>query len=408
MKKLLLTMLAVALLVSFAGAAYLIAPRQVKERIGVATGSPETSVRANGAASRTPEDLKVLFHETRIANQPNDAQAHRLLAHALVARAEATGDSADYDRSWAELDQAEQLESRSLITILFKAKLLLSRHRFAQARDVAGQGLQKDADDVALIGLSSDTAVAMGDFKAAEAHLQRLLVLAPDSPDTWSKMSYLAEMRGNLDEATALMDKALAAGYEKDVKYESLAWLHTILGELEARRGKLDVAREHYTAALKKAPDYRLAVEFTADLDMWQGNQKASEEGYRHLLSRRFDPKIQLRLADLLERQGNKDEAARLRDESLQFFERVVSGGNEGYLRDLARLDLAAGRYQRAAELAARDLTLRLTVESRALYNRILQSAAEAGHPLPNYAPLAPRSNTPTTAQSTPVAVLSR
>jgi hypothetical protein len=89
-------------------------------------------------------------------------------------------------------------------------------------------------------------------------------------------------------------------------------------------------------------------------------------------------------------------------------FEQSTANGYEGYLRDLATLDLAAGRYERAAELAARDLALRPTIESRALYTRVLQAAAEAGQSLPNYAPLAPRSNTPTTAQSTPVAVLSR
>jgi len=378
MKKLLLTLISVALLVSFAGVAYVIAPRRVKERIGGATNSPETSVKANGAASRTPEDLKVLFHETRIANQPNDAQAHRLLAHALVSRAESTGDPADYDRSWAELDQAEQLEPGSLVTTLFKAKLLLSRHRFGQARDVARQGLQKDADDVALIGLSSDAAIAMEDFSAAEAHVQRLVRLAPKSPDTWSKMSYLAEKRGNLDEAAELMEKALKTGYEKDVKYESLAWLHTILGELEAKRGKLDVAGAHYNLALKKVPGYRLALEFTADMDLWQGNLKAAEEGYRNLIAKQFDPKIQLRLAGLLERQGSKDEAAQMRDESLRFYERVIAGGNEGYLRDLATLDLAAGRYERAAELAARDVVLRPTMESRMLYASVLKRAEAA------------------------------
>ncbi len=381
MKKPLFILLSLILLISFMGVAYLVAPRRMKERISRTIHSTETSVRADEAASRTPEDQKILFHESRIADQPKDAQAYRLLAHALVGRAEATGDPADYDRAWMELNHAETLEPHDLRTTLFRSRLLLSRHRFGQARDVAEQGLRKDADNAALLGLSCDTTIAMGDFNGAEAYLRRLVSLAPKSPDTWSKMSYLAEMRGNLDAAAELMEKALKAGYEKDVKYESLAWLHTILGELEVKRGKLDVAREHYAAALKKAPDYRLALEFIADLDLWQGNRQAAEEGYRHLLARRFDPKIQLRLAGIVEGRGMKDEAARLRDESLHFFERAVAGGNEGYLRDLATLDLAAGRYRRAAELAARDVALRPTAESRALYAGILKTAA-AGNPV--------------------------
>jgi tetratricopeptide (TPR) repeat protein len=215
----------------------------------------------------------------------------------------------------------------------------------------------------------------MGDFNGAETHYRKLIIIAPKSQTTWASLSYLAEMRGNLDEAAMLMEKALNAGYKKNVNAATLAWLHTILGELEAKRGKLDVARMHYATALKHAPDHRLALEFNADLDAWQGNSKAAEHSYRKLIAQQFDPKIQLRLADLVEQRGDKAEAARLREESLHFFERVIAGGNEGYLRELARLDLAAGRYQRAAELAARDVELRPTMESRMLYASIPKRA---------------------------------
>ena len=200
-----------------------------------------------------------------------------------------------------------------------------------------------------------------------------------------NRFSYLAEMRGNLDEAAAMMEKALEAGYQKNVNHATRAWLHTILGEIEAKRGKLDVAATHYNLALKSVPDYRLAVEFIADMDLWQGNLKAAEQGYRKLLADSFDPKIQLRLADLLERRGSKDEAARMRDESRSFYERVVAGGNEGYLRDLATLDLAAGRYGRAVELAARDVTLRPTMESRMLYASVMKKAEAAQKSNGNY-----------------------
>ncbi|HEY9402669.1 MAG TPA: tetratricopeptide repeat protein [Pyrinomonadaceae bacterium] len=373
MKKFTLAILSLALLVSLAGAAYLFVPRKLKDRIGGKLSSTEIAVKSDKASARSPLAEKVAFHESRIANQPKDAEAHRLLAHTLVSRADATGDPQDYDRAWEQLDQAEKYEPGDLRTALFRAKLLLSRHRFAQSRSVAERGLQRDPDNTDLIGVAGNAALAAGDFDGAEAHYRKLTVLAPKSQDTWANMSYLAEMRGNLDEAVALMERAIDAGYKKDVSAPTLAWLHTILGELEAKRGKLDVARAQYATALEKVTDHRLALEFTADLDAWQGNLKAAEQSYRQLITQQFDPKIQLRLADLLERQGNKDEAARLREESLHFFERVVAAGNEGYLRELARLDFAEGRYQRAAELAARDVELRPTLESRMLYAGIIK-----------------------------------
>jgi tetratricopeptide (TPR) repeat protein len=378
MKKLFFAILTLILLVSLAGAAYMVAPRNLKDRIGSVIPSTETVVNANKAAMRSPLDAKVAFHESRITAQPKDAQAYRLLAHTLVSRAEATGDPADYDRAWVELDRSDTLEPRDLRTTLFRAKLLLSRHRFAQSRLTAEEGLRRSPDNTALIAVAGNAALAAGDFDGAEAHYRRLMIIAPKSQTTWASMSYLAEMRGDLDEAAAMMEKSLDAGYKKDVNATTLAWLHTILGELEAKRGKLDVAATHYNSALKNVPDYPLAVEFIADMDLWQGNLDAAEAGYRKLLAEKFDPKIQLRLADLIERRGKNDEAARMRDESLRFYERVVAGGNEGYLRDLATLDLAAGRFERAAELARRDLALRPTMESRALYASVLKRAEAA------------------------------
>ncbi len=379
MKKFLLSILSLALFSILVGAAYIFAPFKMRESINGGAVSTHNTNEASAVGHRSLQTRMVVFHESRIANQPKDAEAYRSLALALITRGETTGEPADYDHAWTELDHAETIEPRDLRTVRARAKLLQSRHRFGNARFVAEQGLKKDAEDTDLIVTAGNAALAMGDFDGAEAHFQKLVTLAPKSQTAWASFSYLAEMRGNLDEAAAMMEKALETGYKKNVNFATRAWLHTILGEIEAKRGKLDVAATHYKLALKNVPDYRLALEFTADMDLWQGNLKSAEEGYRNLLAKQFDPKIQLRLSDLLERQGNKDEAARLRDESLRFYERVVAGGNEGYLRDLATLDLAAGRYGRAAELARRDVVLRPTMESRMLYASVLKKAEAAG-----------------------------
>lgn len=361
-----------------AAALYRVAPRTLKDLLP-AIVSARTSEHPATPLARTPEDLKVSFHESQVTNQPGAAEAHRLLAQALVTRAEATGNPADYDRAWLELDRANTLEPGNLRILYSRAALLQSRHRFGQARSLAEQGLQRAPDDPELLGLAGDTALALGDFDGAEAHYRKLAGVWTELPTVWGRLSYLAESRGDIDEAAALMEKQIKVGSDNRMNNAGLARLHTFLGEIEAKRGRLDVARGHYLTALGKAPDYRLAVEFLADLDQWQGNTQAAEDGYRKLLARRFDPKIQLRLADLVERMGERAEASRLRAESLHFFERAVEGGNEGYLRDLATLDLAAGRYSRALELAARDLALRPTRESRALYTSAQKAAAAAG-----------------------------
>lgn len=168
-RKLIYTILPLTLLVAIAGAAYLFAWRGMSVPHGGAAQF-EQLVKAGEAPVRSPQNLNVIFHESRVAAQPKDADAYRLLAQALVERAKVTGDPADFDRAWTELDRAEPLEPGSLRTITARTDVALARHRFPLARALAEQGLKRFTDDAELLGLAGDAAVEMGDFAGAEAH----------------------------------------------------------------------------------------------------------------------------------------------------------------------------------------------------------------------------------------------
>lgn len=406
MKKPLLIVSSLVLLACVAGAVYVAPLVMLKGRISSAA-STKLPDKVGQPPLSTPQDRFVAFHERRVVNEPKDAEAHRLLAHALLERGKVTGDAADFDRAWAALDRGEELEPRNLRILTERADLSLSRHRFGLGRALAEQGLQRAPDDITLLGLAGDGAVEMGDFAGAETYYRERARLAPALPSTWVKLARSAEIQGKLEDAAELMQKALDMAYAKPITPDGIAWIAARCAEIAMKRGKLDEARQLLTTALQEKPDHPLALEFLANLDQWQGHPQAAEADYRRLLSLRpRSPKIQLRLANLLVGVGKNDEAHLLRVESLRSFEQSVASGYEGYLRDLATLDLAAGRYQRAAELAARDVALRPTIESRALFTRILQAAEEAGQPLTGFAPLAPHSIP--AAQSSPVAVSSR
>ena len=345
--------------------------------------STKASGTSESAKVATPEDRKVQFAEASIAKHGEDAEAHRLLAGALITRAETTSNAADYDRAWTELDRAESLEQTVTARVLtLRASLLLSRHRFAQSRTVAEEGLKKWTDNVELLGIAGDGALESGDLATAEKHYQHLVETSPRLSGAWARLSHLEEVRGNFAEASRLMEKSIDVSYPKPLSVGGIAWTRSILGEIEAKRGNLDEARRQYDWALNKVPDYPLALEFLADLEQWQGHPDAAEQIYRNLLSKKADPKWQMSLATLLEKRGAKDEAAQLRAEARKFYEQTVAGGNEGYLRPLATLELDEHHYQRAAELAARDLALRPTTESRAIYANIIKAANDAGQPL--------------------------
>jgi len=393
MKKFLRSLLALVAIAALATVAYFAmsrapaeqaAPNDPAQATDVTEKTPAPAAKSSSGepATLTAAKTKVAFFEQRVAINSDDAELHRKLANALVARAAFTGDAADYDRAWKELDRADKLSPGEERILIARATLLLARHRFGQARTLAEQGLQKNPDSTDLMVIAGNGAINTGDIDGAEKIYRKFVDVAPDLLSSWAGLSQVAELRGNFEEAANLMQRAVKAGYEKPAEPSRIAWAMTILGEIEAKRDHTDLARTHYEMALQEFPDHPLALEFMADLDQWEGHLAEAEAGYRKVLAIRPEPKVRLNLASLLEREGKKEEAAQMQEESLRFYEWAVKGGNEGYLRPLATLDLAAGRYARAENLAARELLLRPTVESRLFYASIIKTAAASGQPV--------------------------
>ena len=332
-------------------------------------------LKSTASVPKRREDQIVAFHEARTSARPYDADAWRLLAGAYVQRAVATGDGLDYDRGWGMLHKAEELDPGDPRILQARAELLLSRHHFQGARDLAEQGLAKDSENAELLAVAGDGALETGDLDAATAYYRRLKGVGARLT-TWARLAHAAELRGNLDEAAEMLQKALQAGYDSGSLPEARAWCRAVLGEIELHRGNAEAARKQYEMGLKEIPNHLLVLEHFAELQQLQGNSRGAEDLNRRILAQREDPKAELRLAALLSLHGDYRESARLRAAALRFYQRAVASGNEGYLRPLAVFELAAGHYSKAEELESRDVALRPNAESRAILQFIQDTAA--------------------------------
>src|SRR5712671_2832712 len=168
----------------------------------------------NGASAGTPPlqraDQVIAFHENRAASRPDDADAWRMLAGAYVQRAVVTGDGADYDRGWKMLDKADALGPGDVRVLQSRADLLLSRHHFQEARDLAEKGLKQDPKNPDLLAVAGDGALETGNLDAAADYYLRLKAITARLT-TWARLAHVNEMRGNLDEAASLLQQALDA-----------------------------------------------------------------------------------------------------------------------------------------------------------------------------------------------------
>jgi tetratricopeptide (TPR) repeat protein len=324
----------------------------------------------------------VTFHEQRVQARPGDNDALRLLADALVARAEVTASGEDYERASQLLDQAERREPWFEPILLSRCRLLLSRHRFLAARALAEEALRHFPRQMAFLEIAGDGALETGDLDGAEQHYLKLLK-ARQQMSSWARLAHVYELREQWDKAHEYQSKALEATFAAPpAPMESRAWCRAILGEIELKRGKPAAAREQYRQGLTESPDHPLVLEHLAELELIEGNAAAAVDAYGRVLKKQRNPVLEMRLADLLEKAGRDGEAREIRNKALEFMERAVSSGNEGFLRPLAEGRLREKLYQEAAALQVRDVLLRPTADACEVLQRIERSAAGAGKPL--------------------------
>ena len=97
-----------------------------------------------------------------------------------------------------------------------------------------------------------DALVELGRYGEAGAALQRMVDLKPDL-SSYARVSYFRELHGDLPGAIAAMRLAVSAGGDAP---ENVAYVQTLLGNLEFELGRLGAAREAYRTALARYAGY--------------------------------------------------------------------------------------------------------------------------------------------------------
>lgn len=336
-----------------------------------------------GAAALNKIDIGLGFYLARLNSAQDDAGRVAEAVEQWIKRGRLTADGADFDSALTLLDKADKLIGSDTRLYNERGHVLRARHRFVEARAVARKGLEKYPDDEDLLALEADSALYAGDMREGEAGFRKVLAVNDRISAPWIGLAYWAEITGDLEQAVDLLNRAIEAAYPRPLAYERQAYVHSVLGEVRAKEGDMKEARRQYSWALSIRPDYPAARTGLVDVEQWEGHDAEAEKLLRGLIeSESPNADFQIKLADLRERLGDKADAATLRKNAEMFYDWSVATGYDGYLRPLSTLKLADGDYRRAAELAARDLKIRPTTESRAIYQNVLAKAKVAGKPV--------------------------
>jgi tetratricopeptide (TPR) repeat protein len=180
------------------------------------------------------------------------AGGYASLGDAYLQKARDTGDPSYYPRAERSFDAALRRDARNVPALLGAGTLAGLRHDFGEQLRLGREAhriVPRLADPLPVI---ADAQIELGRYRAAAGTIQRMLDLKPNLA-SYARVSYFRELSGDLERAVQAMRLAVSAGAGVP---ESVAYVQTLLGDLELQRGRLAAAGSAYRAALARLPRY--------------------------------------------------------------------------------------------------------------------------------------------------------
>jgi tetratricopeptide (TPR) repeat protein len=196
-----------------------------------------------------------------IRKKPTDQKKKLLLALAYMQEARVTGEHPHYYPLASELlddviESAPADKNLLFEAMVAKATVQLSLHQFEEALTTAHRAEKIDTTTASLYGVFCDAYVELGDYEKAVAAADRMTAIRPDIR-SYSRISYLREIHGDLPGAIEAMKEAIASGVPG---LEQTAWARITLGGLYESVANLNEAEMQYKLALAERPNYAFAI----------------------------------------------------------------------------------------------------------------------------------------------------
>jgi len=208
-----------------------------------------------------------------------DMEARLSISEVFITEARLTGKHAyNYASALQVLDEVllsrRPTSDQRFRALMNKATVKLSLHQFPEALALGNEALLLNNRNAGIYGVLTDANVEMGNYEAAVAMCDKMNSIRPDLR-SYSRISYIREIHGDVEGAKAAMQMAVDAGYPG---YEHTEWARITLGKLVENYGDLKAAEMHYTVALQNRPNYPYALAALGNIERKKGNFAKAEE----------------------------------------------------------------------------------------------------------------------------------
>ncbi|MEO8693417.1 MAG: hypothetical protein ABI658_07855 [Acidimicrobiales bacterium] len=276
----------------------------------VADGGGTNAVSAAAAtglarASSTSIETTISNLQAHLTKVPNDYPAWATLGLAYVQQAKITVNSDFYPKAQGSFEKSLSINDvDNFLAYAGLSALASARHDFAAAEAQARKGLTLNSSSAVLYGALGDALVQLGRYSEADAAIAKMVSLRPDT-SSYSRQSYLRELRGDTDGARTLMQKALDVAPTPSDRAFALFYL----GELDFNNGDANAALGRYRQALSASPTDIQALAGKAKAEAALGQHLTAIDDYRAVVSRAPEPGVVLEFGIFLESIGRTAEA---------------------------------------------------------------------------------------------------
>jgi tetratricopeptide (TPR) repeat protein len=195
----------------------------------------------------------IAFWSARFRAHPTDFVSATQWGLREIDLGRATGDVTAYLRAEAAFDAALKTFADNPAAISYKGSVLISLHRFADARDLALSVLAQQSNDAVALATLGDASLELGDVATAQDSYDHVNVLVP-SAGTLVRLAHLAYVEGDTRTAVADARAAVPLSAQEGTQGERAAWYQFQLGETLIATGDTAGATVAYRAAVAADP----------------------------------------------------------------------------------------------------------------------------------------------------------
>lgn len=320
----------------------------------------------------------IALAQTHLRSAPKDAASWASLGLAYVAQARLTADPTYYPKAEAAIARSfDEKPTANSAAQGAAGALKAARHDFSGALADADRALALNGYSSQARNVRTDALVELGRYDEARKSAARADDVHAGTP-TLTRLSYLAELHGDLPEAKRLMQLAV----EDSGDPSDIAFAQTQLGQLSRTAGDLDEAENDFTMALAADPDYLPARAAMASLDAARGRTDEALATYADVTGRLPLAEYLSAYGELLQSLGRTDEAQQQYDVLRASVALAKSNGVYADL-DLAHFEADHGSAAQALVAAQSEWSRRHSILAADAMGWALHALGRDGEALP-------------------------